>query len=369
MAQDYEVVVVGGGIAGSVAAKHLAEAGLSTLLIEANKTPRNKVCSGVQLPYMEKLIGCPIPEEILCSNQLNKAAISTPSGRRISGRLKLLNYWRSDFDAWLNSLAVKSGATFHDDVKLIDFKQNSEGVIIETSEGIINSQILIGADGLSPNSVTRKKLIPSNFSDKVTGTAVNLYFKGESKLRSDTLELFYRREFSDLMYSWLYHKDDLLVIGTSSKTDPTKSVEEFYKHVTNQYKLNGEIIRKEGYATSCLGGIYLGEDKILLTGDAAGLLDLYRGVGMDSAVLSGRIAAKAVIENKKTAITIYKKNMMGLIRQLERNNRKQELRYVDDNNLDYSLRWDKILYEQVRMIYFSTLNNLQPPEKMSLLPP
>ena len=47
----YDVTVVGGGIAGSVAAQFAARAGLKTLLIEKLKTPRNKACSGIQFPY------------------------------------------------------------------------------------------------------------------------------------------------------------------------------------------------------------------------------------------------------------------------------------------------------------------------------
>lgn len=44
----YDVAVVGGGIAGSVAARFSAEQGFKTLLLERYKTPRNKPCSGIQ---------------------------------------------------------------------------------------------------------------------------------------------------------------------------------------------------------------------------------------------------------------------------------------------------------------------------------
>jgi flavin-dependent dehydrogenase len=38
----------------------------------------------------------------------------------------------------------------------------------------------------------------------------------------------------------------------------------------------------------------------LLAGDAAGLVDLYWGVGMDNAALSGRLAVKALIRLRKS---------------------------------------------------------------------
>ncbi len=54
---EYDILVVGGGVAGSISAKLSAERGLKTLLIEKAKTPRNKPCSGIQFSYFEKLIG------------------------------------------------------------------------------------------------------------------------------------------------------------------------------------------------------------------------------------------------------------------------------------------------------------------------
>ncbi|MBN1682003.1 NAD(P)/FAD-dependent oxidoreductase [Candidatus Bathyarchaeota archaeon] len=370
MTQNYDVVVAGGGIAGSIAAKLLAETGYDTLLLEACKTPRNKVCSGVQLPYMEKLVGKKIPKNKLCKNELNNIAITTPSGRRISGKFKLLNYWRSDFDDWLNSLAIDSGADFRNEEKLIDFRDNDRCLIVETSKEKIKTRFLIGADGLSPTSIVRRKLRPAEFSRKVTGTAINFYYKGTSELPKNSLELFYRRNFSDLMYSWLYYKDDLLVIGTSSKEDPLRSINEFYKYVHKRYSIKGEVVRKEGYTTSCLGGIFLGSGNVLLAGDAAGLLDLYRGTGMDSAAISGRIVAKSIIDsNEKTPIDVYHEKISKLVKQLKKNNKKQQLRYDNDEGLENSLKWDKILLAQAKMSYFTILNKFQPPEKMSLLPP
>ena len=69
--EKYDVVAVGGGIAGSIAARLAAENGLKSLLIEKAKTPRNKPCSGIQFAYFEKLVGRPIPKEKLCANEIS----------------------------------------------------------------------------------------------------------------------------------------------------------------------------------------------------------------------------------------------------------------------------------------------------------
>ena len=59
---EYDLLVVGGGVAGSIAAKFAAKNGLKVLLIEKTKTPRNKPCSGIQFSYFERLIGKKNPE-------------------------------------------------------------------------------------------------------------------------------------------------------------------------------------------------------------------------------------------------------------------------------------------------------------------
>ena len=76
-------------------------------------------------------------------------------------------------------------------------------------------------------------------------------------------------------------------------------LDRFFDHVKDLYQLsNVKIVKKEGYSSSMTFAdeerIWLGERNFLMVGDAAGLIDLTRGVGMDSAALSGRLAAKAL---------------------------------------------------------------------------
>ncbi|MEM2889637.1 MAG: FAD-dependent oxidoreductase, partial [Candidatus Bathyarchaeia archaeon] len=128
--EEYDVIVVGGGVAGSVTARFAAKSGFKTLLLEKFKTPRNKPCSGIQFQYFEKLIGEKIPREKLCRNELFKVEMITPKDRVLKGRMRMLNFWRSTFDSWLNSLAADASADFHDNTSLIDFAEDeSEGKI------------------------------------------------------------------------------------------------------------------------------------------------------------------------------------------------------------------------------------------------
>ena len=59
-------------------------------------------------------------------------------------------------------------------------------------------------------------------------------------------------------------------------------------------------MRQERFASLLVGGIWLGQDNILVTGDTAGLMDACRGIGMDNAALSARFAVLAILEAKRT---------------------------------------------------------------------
>jgi flavin-dependent dehydrogenase len=368
----YDAVVIGAGISGSVSAKILAENGCNVLLVDRATPPRDKACSGVQLRYMEKLIGEKIPRGVLCGNTLNRVRLTTPSGRHIEGGMPLLNYWRRDFDHWLNGLAADAGADTRWGAEVTGLDHKDSSVTVTMDSETIEAEYIIGADGLSPGSFTRRQLLPDGFSENVTGASLNLYIEGMSSVRSDTLYLYYRRGLSDLMYSWLYYKDNLLVIGTSSTERLSHYADAFRETVEMRFDLRGKEAGREGYSTHCKGGVFLGRDRVLLVGDAAGLLDLYRGVGMDAAALSGRLAALSImdaLEGKEAALVRYKHRTRRLVSMIEENARKQEARYASDEALEDSLSPGNIIKGRVDMFWAQILNRLRKPEEMRLLPP
>jgi len=374
--ETYDVVVVGGGVAGSVAARFAAKRGFKTLLLEKYKTPRNKPCSGIQFQYFEKLIGEKIPREKLCRNELYKVEMITPKGKVLKGKMKMLNFWRSTFDSWLNSLAADAGADFHDNTSLIDFVEDkSEDKIIvkvsaEGKQEEVKARYLIGADGML--SRVRRKLRPQDFDKKASGATVNYYFVGDAKLDPNTLYMFYNREFCPLMFAWVYLKDDKWVIGTGANEKPLEYADRFFNNVKEKYGLRGEIVKKEGFSSTLKSTVYLGEGRILMVGDAAGLVDLYRGVGMDNAALSGRLAVKAITKAEEEgleAAKAYEKLMRKVVRKIEANAKRQMKRLSSNNELEKSLSPLSMLKGGIHMLIANEINKILPPEKLTFIPP
>ncbi|MHA2407728.1 MAG: NAD(P)/FAD-dependent oxidoreductase, partial [Candidatus Ranarchaeia archaeon] len=135
--------------------------------------------------------------------------------------------------------------------------------------------------------------------------------------------------------------------------------------------LKGKIVKKEGFASPQKITTYLGEDNVLLVGDGAGLIDLYRGVGMDLAALSGRLAVKAIRRAKqsgKFALEYYQQSMKSIVKKIKSNEVKQAKRYASNEALEDSLSPFSLLKNGVTMIFANQLNKLLPAEKVIFLP-
>jgi len=381
--KEYDVFIAGGAVAGPVAAKFCAKRGFKTLLVEKAKVPREKPCSGIQFPYFEKIIGDKIPRERLCNNELTKVEMYFPNGKVVSSKFRMLNFMRDTFDEWLCRLAEDYGAEFRDGCRFRDFEETENGIIVflEADQGIeqIKADYIIDATGMRP--VIRRKLRKeSGFQEGNTGAALNYYFTADGELEHDKLYQFWNIEFNNMMFAWVYNKTlddgkDYWVIGTGYDKDIYMHLDRFFDHVKEAFQLkNVNIVKKERYSSSLSfddeDRIWLGERNFLMTGDAAGLIDLTRGVGMDSAALSGRLAAKAIDlarKNREPVIEVYTGLMKKLVNQTKRNQQRGVTTFKTNEMLQEHL--DKSMMKMgINMLLQSFLNKYRSGERQVLLP-
>jgi len=378
--REYDVFIAGGGIAGSIAAKFAARGGLKTLFIEKYKTPRMKSCSGIQMTYLDKIIGDKIPSEKLCTNELTKVTFIRPDGKKIKAPFKMLNFTRDVFDDWLNQVAIENGAEFRDECTLIEWEIKTNNIIVTISDKDKNLEqikvkYLIDATGLMP--IVRMKMKAEDFEKKSTGATVNYYFDGEGDLDPNCLYQYWNLEYNNMMFAWIYKKNDLWVIGTGYDRGISKIGQKFFDFVKEEYNLKGEIVKKEGFSSNMDMGenrVHLGEGCVLFVGDAAGLVDMYRGVGMDAAALSGRLAAKAILKverkgkKRESAYKIYSQKMRKIVKQTNNNVGKGIYNLHSNEEL---LRYMKRFTIKVGMLMMiqKFLNRFRRAEKLTLLPP
>ena len=381
--KEYDVFIAGGAVAGPVAAKFCAKQNLRTLLVEKAKVPREKPCSGIQFPYFEKIIGDTIPAERLCNNTLSKVEMHFPNGKVLSANFPMLNFMRDTFDEWLCNLAQDYGAEFRDGCHFKDYDETDDGIIVhlenENGPEMIKTRYVIDATGMRP--VIRRKLKKvTGFQQGSTGAALNYYFTADGNLEADKLYQFWDIEYNNMMFAWVYNKTlddgkDYWVVGTGYDKDIYMRLDSFFDHVIDLYQLkNVKIIKKEGYSSSMTfednERIWLGEKNFLMVGDAAGLIDLTRGVGMDSAALSGRLAAKAIglsQENGKPVIELYSHLMKNLVKQTRKNQQSGILSFESNKELQDYL--DKgMLKMGLNMSLQNLLNKLRSAERQVMMP-
>jgi flavin-dependent dehydrogenase len=381
--QEYDVFIAGGAIAGPVAAKFCAKQGLKTLLVEKAKVPRDKTCSGIQFPYFEKIIGDPIPPDRLCHNTLSKVETHFPNGRVTRVNFPMLSFMRSTFDEWLCRLAEDNGAEFRDGCSFKSCEETSDGILIHLETGgkpeTIRARYVVDATGMRA-AIRRQLRGAEGFQRGGNGATLNYYFTADGDLQPDTLYQFWNLDFNDAMFAWVYSKtlsdgQDYWVVGTGYGEDIYLHLDRFFEHVKALFHLeNVNIVKKEGYSAgmSLLDDrrIWLGERHFLMTGDAAGLIDLARGVGMDAAALSGRLAAKAIgisARQGKPVDESYARLMRGLVAQTRKNQHSGVQSCATNAELQEHLEQGRIRMG-LRMLIQSRLNRLRSGEHQVMLP-
>lgn len=150
----YDVIIVGGGLAGLTAAIHLSKENHSVLVIEKKEYPHHKVCgeyvSNEIVPYL-KTLGISLDQKEAV--QINTLQLSTINGRSVKTKLPLggVGVSRYAFDYQLYRRGLSIGVSFlFENVNSINFQDDVFEVI--TSKNQINTSIIvIGAYGKRSN--------------------------------------------------------------------------------------------------------------------------------------------------------------------------------------------------------------------------
>lgn len=307
-----DVAIVGAGPAGATAARFLAKNGLKVLLVEKNIFPREKPCGGMLTPRVfERFKYLRSEMEKLAVSASYGACIYSPSVKTkvqyVAAKPQVLMILRNEFDHALVRMAVDSGATvITNRVKGLVVKPDIVRVLLAGNK-IIESSIVVGADGV--NSVVAKEanLLTMLDSEKVALCVVNEIEIGESAVE----EYFGGRRpvhlflgFDNLFgYAWVFPKMRHVNMGLGGLLSRTRDIKESYMKFVRLLKKNGLVPKRlqiESYSAALIpiGGpierTYA--DRGVLCGDAAGFVNPLTGEGIYFAMASGEIASKVITE-------------------------------------------------------------------------
>ncbi|RBP11002.1 FAD-dependent oxidoreductase FixC [Pseudocitrobacter faecalis] len=335
MSEDiFDAIIVGAGLAGSVAALVLAREGADVLVIERGNAAGAKNVTGgrIYAHSLERIIPgfaetAPVERRITHE----KLAFMTEKGAMTMDYLNAdeasasqvsYSVLRSKFDTWLMAQAEEAGAQLITGIRVDNVVQRDGKVVgVEADGDILEANVVILADGV--NSLLAEKL---GMVKRVDAANVAVGVKELIELPKSVIEdrfqlqgnegaacLFAGSPTDGLMGGgFLYTNEDTLslglVCGLHHLKDANKSVpqmlEDFKQHpAVAPLIAGGKMVEYSAHVVPEAGMNMQPEligDGVLIAGDAAGMcMNLGFTIrGMDLAVAAGEAAAKAVLSAK-----------------------------------------------------------------------
>jgi geranylgeranyl reductase family protein len=292
--QTYDVLVVGAGPAGSSTAIQLARGGASVLLADKARFPRDKPCGGGLTGRALKRI--PVDPSPVVERDVDRFELRLRYGRSFARSYHeplIRMTQRRRLDIFLAEQAAGAGAEFRDatDVDLIELGET--GITARVGGEPVRAGVLVGADGA--NGVVART---AGLDD---GIVRGVALEGNVPLEAvaDDLERTAVIELAVVPggYGWVFPKGDHANLGVGGWGSEGPRIRDHLARLTRAHGLEPEALGDvKGHRLPMRRlGTPAQAGRVLLVGDAAGLVDPLSGDGMYEAFVSARLAADAVL--------------------------------------------------------------------------
>lgn len=316
---DFDVLVVGAGPGGAAAATLLCRAGFRTGLIDVQAFPRDKVCGDFLGPIaiLElNRLSANLLQKCQPRNLITEAAVFLEGKKVIEQEIPHVEDLpdhgcvvpRMQLDQEILNVCLEAGVTFLPGHRLTNYTTDAEKVSIEVTNGhekrLLTSRLLIGADG--SNSTVARILTGHKYPKESKIIAVRAYFEGIDGPAERADLYFTEKGFPG--YYWLFPTGP-----TSANIGVGMVLETLPRHTTHLKDLLRELIASDPELRKRIGAGQMKDnimgwplatydprtpihaDRLMLVGDAAGLINSVNGEGIQYALLSGRWAAETAI--------------------------------------------------------------------------
>ncbi|MEU1778390.1 MULTISPECIES: geranylgeranyl reductase family protein [Streptomyces] len=294
----WDVVVVGAGPAGASAARAAAVEGRRVLLLEKAELPRYKTCGGGIIgPSRDALppgFELPLRDRVhAVTFSLNGRMTRTRRSKRML--FGLIN--RAEFDAALVESAKAAGAEVRTGVTVSRVEQHGPAVpdrrtvaLVLGDGSTVLARAVVGADGSAGR-------IGAHVGVKLE--QVDLGLEAEIPVPATVAEDWAGRVLIDWgpipgSYGWVFPKGDTLTVGVISARGEGAATKRYLEDFIARLGLAGfEPSISSGHLTRCRADDSpLSRGRVLVCGDAAGLLEPWTREGISFALRSGRLAGE-----------------------------------------------------------------------------
>ena len=314
----FDVVVVGAGTAGCLAAKTAAEAGLKVCLVERKpqKEIGEKVCGDALGEHHLKSLGLELPQHGELERRIEGVKIYSPDMETVftvrhedfSGYL--LN--RRLFGQWLLRMALDNGAVLFDSTQCL--KPIIEGGFVigvlaknmKTGEKVrFEGKTVVDASGFL--AVVRRKLPKEmGVEGEIANEDVEACYREIRQLKQEVgdknyCEIYLNQKVTPGGYTWIFYKSSAKVnagLGVCMRDNFPNPKEQFYKHILTKPLFDGSLLLNGGawYDPTRRPLDNMVGNGVIITGDAACLVNPIHGGGIGPSMISGYLAGKTIIE-------------------------------------------------------------------------
>jgi len=345
-----DVLVVGAGPVGCIAAKTASECGANVILLEEHPQVGSPVfcAEGLSLKCI-KDSGLEVKTPIVCQ-EITETRIIAPNKnyiKLVSPKWSEFIINRDLFDLALSEKAVKSGVHLMTNTRALTVTKKGDtvnGVIANNydTELKISAKVVVGADGHA--SVVRITSGLSRwFSDVYTCAQFTL---GGLDLNPQVKEVLLGGNIAPGGYAWVFPKSrEVANVGLGvRRIHETFPIEYLKKFVESDARFrSAEIQMVTGGICPASGTLNkIVDNGVMIVGDAAGQLMPLTGAGVQSGIragrISGEVAAQSVKEGDVSAsrLSMYERRFDGEWGELIRNSRwvREHLDRLGDEDLN-----------------------------------
>lgn len=316
--KEFDVVVVGAGTAGCLAAKTTAEAGLEVCMVERKE---------------RKMIGEKVCGDALGEHHLKTVGLEKPSGRELEKRIEGVKIYSPDLDTvftiayrdyvgymlnrrlfgqWLLKKALDAGVTLYDSTSCVEpiiEKKFVTGVSArnqtEQRKVQLKGEVVLDASGFL--GVVRRKLPPEmGIKNQVADRDVEACYREIRQLKGETekteyCKIYLNQKVTPGGYTWIFHKGGAKVnagLGVCMQGDFPNPKNQFYQHILTKPVFDGSLLLKAGswYDPTRRPLDNMVGNGVAILGDAACLVNPIHGGGIGPSMLSGYLAGKTVVD-------------------------------------------------------------------------
>jgi geranylgeranyl reductase family protein len=291
----WDVAVIGAGPAGASAALAASQANKRVILLERAALPRYKTCGGgllgVSISALPLGLRPPLRAEIHAFTFTFRGRLKR-TRRTVAPALRLV--FRADFDAALIRHAIEAGVKVCEQVTVRHLDQDGDHVRLTTTKhGTFYARAVVGADGSASRTA---KYVGVQCEQVDLGIELELTLPHEQALAWKDRILI---DWGQLpgAYGWVFPKGDTLSVGVIADRRRGQQATLYLQQFLARLGLDGiKPTLSSGHLTRCrTDESPLSRGRVLVAGDAAGLLEPWTREGISYALRSGRMAGSAAV--------------------------------------------------------------------------